>query len=83
MSGLLLAQPPCLPLLGTLQLPLHETAGDKLAGHMGLRAVGPAVDLGALAFFGQALAQGAGHGHHMDQRALGLSLALSITALPT
>ncbi|MPM71038.1 hypothetical protein SDC9_118001 [bioreactor metagenome] len=62
--------------LGTLQLPLHEAAGDELAGHMGLRAVGPAVDLGALAFFGQALAQGAGHGHHMDQRDLGLELGI-------
>ena len=29
----------------------------ELAGHMGLRAVGPAVDLGMLAVFGQALAQ--------------------------
>ena len=72
MSGLLLAHqpPPSLPLLGTLQLPLHETAGDKTRRSHGIRYCRhPAVDLGALGLFGQTLAQGAGH---MDQRSLGL-----------
>lgn len=63
-------------MFGTLQLPLHQATSLKLASDMGLRAVGPAVDFGVQAFFGQALAQRSGHGDHMHQRYLGLELCV-------